>query len=82
MYFVGFLKVSIEEVLIERRDDHHLLKDPEGLLSGNCGADKSGQDDLRPGEWTRYPEGFSVERFIEVIETEAVWDEIGAGTAE
>lgn len=80
--FAGFLKISIEEMLIALRDDRHLLNDPEGLLSGTCGADKSAEDDSRPGEWTLYPEGFSVERFIEVIETEAVWDEICAGTAE
>ena len=80
--FAGFLKVSIEEVLIALRDDRHLLNDPAGLLSGACGADNSAEDDLRPGEWTLYPEGFSVERFIEVIETEAVWDEVGAGIAD
>ena len=80
--FAGFLKVSVEEVLIALRDDRHLLNDPEGLLSGTCGVDQSAEDDSRPGKWTLYPEGFSVERFIEVIETEAVWDEICAGTAE
>lgn len=77
--FSGFLKVSIEEVLIALRDDRHFLNDPEGVLSGSFGADKSVEGDSRPGEWTLYPEGFSVEHFIEVIETEAVWNEFAAG---
>jgi hypothetical protein len=33
--FAGFLKVSVEELLIALRDDRHLLNDPEGLLAGN-----------------------------------------------
>jgi hypothetical protein len=28
-----------------------------------------------------YPEGFRVKRFIELIETEAFWEEIAAGTS-
>ena len=80
-HFSGFLKVSIEEVLIALRDDRHLLNDPEGLLSGTYDADQSVEDDAHPSAWTLYPEGFRVERFIEVIETEAVWEEIAAGTS-
>jgi Holliday junction resolvase-like predicted endonuclease len=77
--FSGFLKVSIEEVLIALRDDRHLLNDPEGLLSGTYGADQSAEDETRRSIWTLYPDGFRVERFIEVIETEAVWEERAAG---
>ncbi|MES2101586.1 MAG: hypothetical protein V4569_17305 [Pseudomonadota bacterium] len=77
--FAGYLKVSIEEMLIALRDDRHLLNDPEGLLSGNHVADKSGEDSSRQSDWTLYPDGFSVERFVQVIETEAVWDEPSAG---
>ncbi|MDO9094707.1 MAG: hypothetical protein Q8R98_14260 [Rubrivivax sp.] len=79
--FSGFLKVSIEEVLIALRDDRHLLNDPEGLLSGTYDADQSVEDDTHPAASTLYPEGFRVERFIEVIETEAVWKETAAGTS-
>ena len=79
--FAGFLKVSLEEVLIALRDDHHLLNDPAGLLSGTFDPDRSAEDDARPSFWTLYPEGFRVERFIEVIETEAVWKETAAGTS-
>ena len=79
--FAGFLKISIEEVLIALRDDRHLLNDPDGLLFGTCDADKAVEVDSRPLEWTLYPEDFSVERFVEVIETEAVWDEMGGPSA-
>ena len=72
--FGGFLKVSVEELLIALRDDRHLLNDPEGLLAGNYGEDRSREADTSRSAWTLYPDGFSAERFIEVIETEAVWD--------
>jgi len=71
--FAGFLKVSVEELLIALRDDRHLLNDPEGLLAGNYEAEESLEADTRSA-WTLYPDGFSAGRFIEVIETEAVWD--------
>jgi hypothetical protein len=51
------------------------------LLSGTYGADQSVEDNAHPSAWALYPEGFRVERFIEVIETEAVWEEIAAGTS-
>ena len=72
--FAGFLKVSVEELLIALRDDRHLLNDPEGLLAGNYREDQSGEADTSRSAWALYPDGFSAERFIEVIETEAVWD--------
>jgi Holliday junction resolvase-like predicted endonuclease len=72
--FAGFLKVSVEELLIALRDDRHLLNDPEGLLAGNYKEDRSDKVDTGEGAWSLYPHGFSAERFIEVIETEAVWD--------
>lgn len=72
--FAGFLKVSVEEILIALRDDRHLLNDPEGLLAGNYGADQSLEGDTSRSAWTLYPDGFCAERFIDAIETEAVWD--------
>ena len=77
--FSGFLKVSIEEVLIALRDDRHLLNDPEGVLSGTYDPDRFTEDEARHSSWTLYLEGFGVERFIEVIETEAVWEERAVG---
>ena len=72
--FAGFLKVSVEELLIALRDDPHLLNDPDGLLAGNYEADRSLETDTIRSAWTLYPNGFSAERFIEVIQTQAVWD--------
>jgi len=72
--FSGFLKVSIEELLIALRDDRRLLIDTKWL------AEKDGEDPpsgaASDESWTLYPNGFSVERFVEVIETEAVWSNL------
>lgn len=70
--FSGFLKVSLEELLIALRDDAQLLRDPGGLLTGQE-APAPISDDLTS---TLYPDGFSALRFVEVIETEAVWSGI------
>lgn len=72
--FAGFLKVSVEELLIALRDDRHLLNDPDGLLAGSYGADQSLEAHTSRSAWTLYPDGFSAERFVDVIETGAVWD--------
>jgi Holliday junction resolvase-like predicted endonuclease len=72
--FGGFLKVSVEELLIALRDDRRLLNDPGGLLAGNYGVDQALEADTGRSGWSLYSDGFSAERFIEVIETGAVWD--------
>jgi hypothetical protein len=72
--FGGFLKVSVEELIIALGDDRHLLNDPGGLLAGNYGVDGAHEADASESGWSLYPDGFSAERFVEVIETEAVWD--------
>ena len=72
--FGGFLKVSVEELLIALLDDRHLLNDPGGLLAGNHGVDDALESDSSGPGWSLYPDGFSAERFVEVIETEAVWE--------
>jgi hypothetical protein len=72
--FNGFLKVSLEEVLIALRDDRHLLNGPEGLLNGTWM--EAGHGDVAEfGKSTMYPDGFSSSRFVEVIEIEIVWEE-------
>lgn len=73
--FNGYLKVSLEEVIIALRDDRHLLKVPVGLLSGTAGATDGFQSPDSDGGQTLYPDGFSASRFVEVIESESVWDE-------
>lgn len=70
-YFSGFLKVSLEEVLIALRDDADLLNDPEGRFAGN-GEDEVSQREIQQST-TLYPNGFSGNHFIEVIEQERVW---------
>jgi hypothetical protein len=71
--FAGFLKVSLEEVLIALRDDRHLLDDPDGFVSGRFTVDGDTEEHGREHPGTLYPDGFNAERFVEVIETEAVW---------
>ena len=75
LQFSGFLKVSLEEVLIALRDDRHLLNDPDGILSGRYPEAESEQTNDVQQQMTLYPEGFSAARLLEVIENELVWDE-------
>jgi hypothetical protein len=72
--FCGFLKVSLEEILIALRDDRHLLNDPEGLLDGSWAQPERHVPAGCLAGTTLYPEGFSATRFVEVIEAQAVWD--------
>jgi hypothetical protein len=79
--FNGFLKVSLEEVLIALRDDQHLLNDPNGLFqtestSGKpfaCNSDSTTHMSL-------YPDGFSAARLVEVIESATVWKNLNSKT--
>ncbi|HRN61791.1 MAG TPA: hypothetical protein PK743_10790 [Luteimonas sp.] len=72
--FNGFLKVSLEEVLIALRDERRWLNDPDGLF-GPSGGRKGAES--RDGGCTvvdsLYPEGFSAGRFIGAVESGAVW---------
>lgn len=72
--FRGFLKVSLEEVLIALRDDRGLLNDPHGLFAGHASLEQGANEYAEQGkEGTLYPDGFSAGRFVEVIQTAAVW---------
>lgn len=64
--FGGFLKVSVEELLIALSDDRHLLHDPDGMFAPTEPAARAEPQSL-------YPQGFSVGSLIEVVETQAVW---------
>lgn len=71
--FSGFLKISLEELILALRDDSHLLDDPEGLAEGptsRVGVQPPSTEGIRG---TLYPDGFRAERFLQIIETEAVW---------
>lgn len=64
--FSGFLKISLEELLIALRDDRHLLDDPDGMFGQAPQVPHSEPQSL-------YPQGFSAGRLMEVVETQAVW---------
>lgn len=66
--FGGFLKISVEELLIALRDDRHLLHDPDGMFVQVAPAKRAAPQKL-------YPHGFSFGRLIEVVETQAVWQD-------
>ena len=73
--FHGFLKVSLEEVLIALRDDRHLLNDPDGLFqTGNTSSKSFVCDSDRAAFTSLYPSGFSAKHFVEAIESAAVWN--------
>ena len=59
--FSGFLKVSMEEVLIALRDDRHLLNDQAGICSGRFLEPDIVTPDDPQRQATLYPNGFSVE---------------------
>ncbi len=67
--FGGFLKVSLEELLIALNDDRHLLHDPDGLFDNNALPRLAKEQSL-------FPKEFSAQRLIDVIETEVVWEGI------
>lgn len=67
--FGGFLKISLEELLIALRDDRHLLHDPDSMFAPTAPAAPAEPQSL-------YPQGFSAGRLIEVVETQAVWEGI------
>lgn len=63
--FSGYLKVSLEEVIIALRDDCHLLCDITEFTEGN--------EIEIDAERTLYPSGFSINSFLKVIEEQQVW---------
>ena len=50
------------------------MNDPKGVFAENYEADQSLERDTSRYNWTLYPNGFRAERFVDVIETGAVWD--------
>lgn len=70
--FGGFLKVSLEELLIALRDDHDLLHDPQGVFSGDVTAGLQPDERLTAAP-SLYPKGFNAQRFAQVIAFAEVW---------
>ena len=73
--FSGFLKISIEEMVIALRDERHLLTNVAELFAARPETHRSIGTEQPSSATTWYPTGFSAGRFVEVIETEAVWEE-------
>lgn len=72
--FRGFLKISLEEIQIALRDDRRWLNDPEGVFrERGCINESTAPDTCTEQADTLYPDGFSARRFIEVVESAAVW---------
>ena len=72
--FNGFLKVSLEEMIVALRDDRSLLNDPEGLISGQPPSETT-LIDLKTRA-SLYSAGFTAERFVSVVEGELVWEQL------
>lgn len=72
--FDGFLKVSVEEVLLALRDEQHWLKDMAQAQEILVGDDELHEPDVVAS--SLYPEGFDAKGFVEVIERGAVWADI------
>src|SRR6218665_3094979 len=72
--FRGFLKISLEEIQIALRGDRRWLNDPKGSFRGTGVGDATTRPDTgaEPVD-TLYPDGFSARKFIEVVESAAVW---------
>ena len=75
--FSGFLKITVEEMLIALRDDRHLLKDLSEFRIASPELTESRDQDESHSRTTIYPDGFSAERFVKVIEAGVVWNEVG-----
>lgn len=72
--FRGFLKVSLEEVLIALRDDRRWLNDLYGLFRERESSNESKNTVTgdEPAD-TLYPDGFTARRFIDVVNSAVVW---------
>ncbi len=73
--FAGFLKVSVEELIIALRDDLGVLLEAEKTFSvGRAnGRDLGPERGEPPEDATLYPEGFTFASFVEVVESGSVW---------
>ena len=65
-FFSGYLKVSLEEIIIALRDDSQLLFDIGDFVEG--------QEMQGDPDFTLYPEGFTANDFIQVVENKVIWD--------
>ncbi len=89
-YFEGFLKVSLQKIIIALRNERHLLRDMNQAISDETQRRKGG--DIDAGDFKQiceevmfeiseqspadnlYPNGFSADQFASVIESGMIWD--------
>ena len=76
--FNGFLKVSVEEIQIALRDDREFLVDPIGIQGESYEVRDANSPTEEQAPDSLYVEGFSAQRFVEILETELVWLETDA----
>jgi hypothetical protein len=67
-HFSGFLKVSLEEILIVLRNERYILLSMTELVNL---TERRTEDDL-------YPEGFTAARFAAIIEGNELWSMLAA----
>jgi len=70
--FNGFLKVSLEGMIVALRDDRSLLNDPEGLIFGQPPAETTRVD--RHVRASLYPAGCNPDGFVSVVEGKMDWE--------
>jgi Holliday junction resolvase-like predicted endonuclease len=63
--FSDYLKISLEEIIIALRDDSHLLFNMVDMTEG--------KEIKKHAEFTLYPNGFSINNFLGVIEHQRIW---------
>lgn len=82
-YFEGFLKVSLQEIIIALRNERHLLRDMHQAIdeqrknkgsdfSDICGAAMNEIGEQSP-EDNLYPNGFTADQFADVVEKGLIW---------
>lgn len=93
-YFEGFLKVSLQEIIIVLRNERHLLRDFHQAIDikkAKHGFSSSIKDDLanicgdamsavfeQIDDDNLYPNGFNAGQFASIIETAAIWNVLDA----
>lgn len=70
--FGGFLKVSVEELIIALRDERNVLIEADRLFTDDSQSQPASLDVEREAA-TLYPDGFAFAAFVRVVESESVW---------
>ena len=77
--FGGFLKISVEELIIALRDERSLLDEADRVFGADSESGGGSETDrLREAvDATLYPGGFTFAGFVDVIESASVWKRPG-----